>query len=96
MFVCVCVSVCVCVCACVCACAYMCVCVCVCVCARAYACVCMCVCVKLEEQQKFLQKKTCHAAIGTPNRVHALLEAGKFNIIFLIMAALLTRSSSYE
>ena len=34
-------------------------------------------CVQLEEQKKFLQKKVCHACIGTPNRVQALLETGK-------------------
>ncbi|KAK7107199.1 uncharacterized protein C3orf26 homolog [Littorina saxatilis] len=31
---------------------------------------------KLDEQKTFLQKKVCHACIGTPNRVQALLEAG--------------------
>ncbi|XP_025097805.1 protein CMSS1-like [Pomacea canaliculata] len=31
---------------------------------------------KLEEQTRFLKKHVCHAGVGTPNRVQALLKAG--------------------
>ncbi|XP_076466631.1 uncharacterized protein C3orf26 homolog [Babylonia areolata] len=35
---------------------------------------------KLEEQKTFLEKKVCHASIGTPNRVQALLESGSLKL----------------
>ncbi|KAL8611452.1 hypothetical protein ACOMHN_014507 [Nucella lapillus] len=35
---------------------------------------------KLGEQKTFLEKKVCHASIGTPNRVQALLESGSLKL----------------
>lgn len=37
-----------------------------------------CLMFQLEEQTRFLKKHVCHAGVGTPNRVQALLKAGKF------------------
>lgn len=39
---------------------------------------CRCLMFQLEEQTRFLKKHVCHAGVGTPNRVQALLKAGKF------------------
>ncbi|XP_052811176.1 uncharacterized protein C3orf26 homolog [Mya arenaria] len=35
---------------------------------------------KLEEQQKFLKKSTCHMGIGTPSRILALIKSGHLGL----------------